>query len=199
MSWSALAIDQSMTSTGWAHTRRGQKAPTWGVRSSPHWGDEEGRHLWEWFEWLGKKATELEVTHLWVENTFTPSHHESLTEKIAQYGLIGQAAIVAFLLTQRGQAVEFGAISTGEWRPKFIGSGKAPAGLVKHQRRKWLKDKAVEACHVRGWLVEGSDAADALGILSFGCSQIDPEFAVRQGPLFRRAELNFENEQRAMK
>jgi hypothetical protein len=52
MDWAVLALDQSMTSTGWAFLKKGGK-PEWGVKSFPNWGDNEGQYLWEFFEWLG--------------------------------------------------------------------------------------------------------------------------------------------------
>lgn len=199
MKWSVLAIDQSMTASGWAHLQHGQKVPTWGLRTCAAWGDDEGRHLWEFLEWLGEKMTALQVTHLFLENTFIPNHNEGLTMKIAQYGLIGMASTAAFLCGRRGQPVEFAVVTPGQWRATFLGSSEPPKGLVKGQRRTWLKDKAVRACLERGWNVEDNNVADALGILAFGCSAIDPAFATTQGPLFRRAELTFDNEQRGLR
>ena len=56
-----------------------------------------------------------------------------------------------------------------------------------------------EACQARGWMVENDNVADALGIMNFGCCIIDPNYAVRQGPLFRRAEMKIDNEKREAK
>jgi hypothetical protein len=95
--------------------------------------------------------------------------------------------------------VDFSVVTPGQWRKAFLGSAEPPKGLVKHQRRAWLKDRAVTECHKRGWLVEGNDSADALGILAYACGAIDPAFAVQQGPLFRKAELQFENEERSLR
>jgi len=200
MSWSVLAVDQSATSTGWAHLTKGQNTPTWGRLTLPPWKDQEGARLWAWFTWLGKMATDLKITHLVLESTFIPMHNEDLTQRIAQYGQIGMADAVAHLCTtERGQVVDFSVVSPGQWRKAFLGSADAPKGLVKHQRRAWLKDKAVTECHKRGWLVENNDSADALGILAYACGAIDPAFAVQQGPLFRKAEMQFENEERSLR
>jgi len=200
MNWSVLAVDQSMTSTGWAHLRHGQATPTWGRYVLPSWNDREGELLWKWFSWLGEKVTELKVTHLVLENTFQPDHREDLSLLIAKYGQLGMASTVAHLCTtQKAQPVEFTVVTPSQWRASFLGSAEAPRGLVKHQRRVWLKERAVAECHKRGWLVEGNDSADALGLLAYACGAIDPAFHVKQGPLFRQAEARFENEERNMR
>ena len=196
MNYSVLGIDQSMTSTGWAHYRFGDKLPTWGLHTMPHWGEREGKYGWEWYKWLGGKIMELQVTHLYLENTFNPNHDEALTEKLAQYGQILLADMAVTLIAESLDAeIDFRLVTVQQWRDEFIG-GKPPPGLVKHQRRKWLKDKSVEACVARGWMVENDNVADALGIMNFGCCIIDPNYAVRQGPLFRRAEMKVDNEAR---
>lgn len=200
MIYSALALDQSMTSTAWAHLGSGSPLISFGTFPLPYWGDDEGKYLWEWFEWLGLKCAALEVTHLFVENTFVPpGHKEELTEKLAQYGLIANACMVAYLLNRRGHKMDMQMVQTGQWRPPFIGAEQAPAGLVTHQKRAWLKKKVVDACHTRGWMVTNDDEGDACGILTFGVSTIDLNFMVRQGPLFRRAEMAVDNEKRELK
>ena len=196
--WSVLAIDQSATSTGWAHLAKGQRAPTWGKFTLPSWQDREGECLWKWFTWLGEKATELKITNLILEDTFIPTHNETLTQRIAQYGQIGMADAVAHLCnTSKGMAVEFTVVKPGVWRAAFLGSAQPPKGLVQHQRRTWLKERAVAECHRRGWSVDSHDVADALGILAYACGAIDPAFATQQGPLFRRAEMQCEEERRS--
>ncbi len=189
-----------MRSTGFAHIRDGDKAPTWGVFEMPNWAGEEGRRLWEWFSWLGHLATEKQISHLFMERPIEVGHHEDLTENVAKWGQVGMADAVVYLCGLRGHVVDGATtITSSQWRPPFIGSETPPLGLAKHQRRKWLKDKSVAACHVRGWMVEGNDAADALGILTFGVTTIDPRFAVQQGPLFRRQATQCDNEARAMR
>ena len=200
MTYSVLGIDQSMTSTGWAHFREGDKKPTWGKYTLPNWADDEGRFLWKWFSWLGHKVTELQVTHLYLEHTFNPQdHHENLTEKIAQYGQIGMADCVRHLCAEKGQPITFELVTTRQWRVPWLGNEEPPKGLVKQQRRAWLKEKSLAACHARGWMVDCDDVADALGIMTFAITCLDPRFAVQQGPLFRRQQSNFEKEERELR
>lgn len=189
MTYSVLALDQSMTSTGWAHYRQDDKMPTWGLHTLPPWGDEEGRYLWEWFEWLGEKARGLAVTHIFLEDTrFHHKHEETLTQMLASIGLIGQACIVAHLLTKRGQPVELLSVQPQQWRKEFLGAMNRPEAMSKTIWRKMLKEAAVAQCLKRGWLVEKDDEADALGILTYGICTIDTTFRFRQGALFRQAE-----------
>lgn len=199
MIYSALAIDQSMKNTAWAHLGTG--APiSFGSFPLPYWGDDEGQHLYHWFEWLGHKCVDLKVTHLFLEQTFVPpGHNEGLTEKLAQYGLIACACMVAFKLTERGQEIDMQMVTTTQWRPPFIGAEKPPEGLVQHQRRLWLKEKSIKACLERGWMVQNDNEADACGILTFGVSTIDMKFMVQQGPLFRRSEMEADRERRELR
>lgn len=189
MTYSVLGIDQSMTSTGWAHYRQGDEVPTWGLKTLPPWGDEEGRYLWEWFEWLGHLCVEKRVTHIFMEDTrFRHDHAETLTQNIATYGLMGMMAIVSHKLTQRGQPVELLSVQPQIWRKLFLGAMPKPDGIAKHLWRKMLKEAALGQCHKRGWMVEKDDEADACGIMTYGVCTIDPAFQTRQGPLFRAAE-----------
>ncbi len=189
MAYSVLALDQAMQNTGWAHYREGDRLPTWGLHTLPPWGDNEGKYLWEWMSWLGEKCDDLGVTHLFVEDTrFSHGHEETLTQMIASIGLIGQAAVVAHLMTKRGSPVELQSVSPLDWRRLFLGALKKPEGMSKPLWRKELKDAAVAQCHKRGWLIESNDIADALGIMTFGVCTIDPTFQNLQGRLFREAE-----------
>ena len=190
MTWSVLGVDQSPTSTGWAHLAKDGTRPIWGMKKLDSWTDNEGERLWEWMNWLGDLCRKKQVTHLFLENTFAPEdHHETLTNKIGQYGLIGMGDMVRFLLGTEGQHIAFRLVASGQWRPVFIGTERAPKFVAARLRRQWLKDRAVAACLERGWVVENDNMADALGIMNFGCMTIDPVYATRQGPLFRRQEL----------
>lgn len=189
MTFSVLGVDQSMTSTGFGHYRQGDKVPTWGLKTLPAWGDDEGRYLWDWFEWLGNLCVKKKVTHIFIEDTrFHHKHPETLTQEIASIGLIGQACIVAFKLTERGQPIELLAVQPQNWRKAFLGAMPKPEGMAAPLWRKTLKEAAVSQCHIRGWLVDSDDVADALGIMTYGICTLDKSFLQSQGPLFRRAE-----------
>lgn len=208
MTYSVLALDQAMCRTGWAHYRAGDPSPTWGLFELPPWLDDEGRHLWQFFEWLGHKCTDLEVTHLFVEDTRFSfknepgdgrrAHEETLSQMLASIGLIAQAAIVAHVLENRGQTIEFAAVSPIDWRREFLGAMHKPGGIAGPAWRKMLKEEAVAQCHKRGWLAESDDIADALGILTFGVCTVDDTFRLKQGPLFGRASMALEDKVREL-
>jgi hypothetical protein len=199
VTYSALALDQSMRHTGYAHIASDGEPISFGTFSLPFWGDSEGKYLWRWFRWLEKMCEGLKVTHLFVEQTFVPpGHDEGLTLKLAQYGLIANACMVAHTLTERGQHIDMQMVSTSQWRPPFLGAEKPPHGFVGQQRRSWLKDRAKAACEARGWAVMDDNQADACGILCFGVSTVDVNFMVRQGPLFRRSEMEVDREKREL-
>lgn len=201
MNYSALSLDQSMTSTGWAHIASGQNVPTFGTYSLPYWGDDEGKHLYDWWEWLGAKCVDLKVTHLWFETPFVPpGHDEKLTERLAQYGLPALACMTQYVLSaKRGQPIEIFKCSVKEWRNPFTGANKAPEGFTQSQKRAWWKRLVIEQCHKRGWMVESDNEGDACGILAHGVSTIDVKFMVRQGPFMRRAEMSADAEKRELK
>lgn len=200
MIYSALALDQSMTSTGWAHI--GSDTPiSFGTFSMPYWADSEGQYLYEWWEWLGAKCVDLKVTHIWFETPFVPpDHDEKLTERLAQYGLPALACMTQYVLSaKRGQLVEIFKAGVNEWRPPFTGSSRAPEGYTKAQKRAWWKKLVKDQCHLRGWDVQNDNEGDACGILTHGVSTIDVKFMVKQGPFQRRAETAVQNEKRELK
>lgn len=197
MTYSVLALDQSMTSSGFAHFKKGDAAPTYGLFKLPPWQNDEGKYLWQWFENFGKMCVDKQVTHLFVEDVrFLHKHEETLTQMVASIGLIGMAAIIAYRLTERGQPIEFQAVSPIDWRREFLGNMHKPGGIADQLWRRMLKEAAVTECHKRGWLVDGNDMADALGIMTFGICTIDDSFRLQQGPLFRRAASTFEEKVR---
>lgn len=187
--YSVLGLDTAMTKTGWAHYREGDDKPSWGDYRTPAWGDDEGKYLWQFFEWLGNLCVDKAVTHIFIEDVrFKHTHSENLTQMVASIGMIGQAAIVTHKLKDRGQLIELLAVQPQQWRKLFLGALPKPDGVVPHVWRKTLKEAAVSQCHIRGWTVESDDEADALGIMTFGACTIDKTFLHQQGPLFRRAE-----------
>lgn len=186
--FSVIGIDASMTSSGWMHYREGDANPTWGVLKFPPWADEEGKYLWQWFEYFGNLCVEKKVTHLFIEDVrFKHKHEETLTQLCASIGQVSQAAIIAYKLGERGQPIEFQAVSPIDWRREFLGVMPKPAGIVPAVWRSMLKEAAVRQCHLRGWMIDSDDIADAGGIMTFGVCTIDPKFRGKQTSLFNRA------------
>lgn len=206
MSYSALALDQSMTSTALAHLVEGQKSPTGWMFPMPVWGDDAGRYATDLRLYLLDQCWDLQVTHLFYENVFFNhlDHHETRSQSMASIGLMLVIEMVAEECRRRGQEVEDIYIDNQQWTESFWGSSKAPSGYTKAQKRNWRKEQSIKQCHLRGWDCqwEGKDnhnVADAKGVLNFGLTCIDPRWAANAVPLFNRAQLHRENEERELR
>lgn len=194
MTYRVLALDQSARNTGWAFMEK-DGAPTWGSFLLGPWEDHEGERMLEFDDWFDRAIHSLKVTHVFIEMPATQlDHRESLSANIATFGIPALIAMVC-----KNYDIELAVVTPSSWRTAFIGTGSAPKGLVQKQRRPWLKEQAKKACAARGWLVANDNEAEALGILNYGIMSIDPVYASRQGPLFRRAEMAFDNLKRAMR
>lgn len=181
MKYSVLGLDQSMRATGWAHLCEGDPQPTYGVNESPSWGDNEGCHLWRWGKWLDHMVNDRGVSHVFFENTFisVPGYVESLSQCLARYCLIGKILEVAY---EHGIAARMASIA--DWRRHFTGHKRPPKDIKAGARRAWWKKQAIAACQRNRWRVDDHNAAEALGILYFGISTIDPKFAAQRDPIF---------------
>lgn len=204
--YSVLALDQSMTSTGFAHLARGDKRPSGGLLSLPPWGDDEGKHLFDFDKWLTGLLWDFQVTHLYYENRHLPglTYKDTMTKALERYGLMTLIEVAAETSRRAGQSVECRYVDNAQWTEMFWGTSQSPKGLVKHQARAWRKAQSIRQCDLRGWDCrvdgrESDDVADAMGILNFGVGCVDPRWASISGPLFRRAQLNRENEERELR
>lgn len=177
-----LALDQSPTATGWAIGAPNGK-PLWGLLKLKKWGDDEGERLVEFDIWIRKIITEHHITHVFYEAPFLPGHGNFHSIE-PQFFLIGHINYVSALHKLPVQQV-----AMQSWRSRFLGTTKA-VGLKGEAARKELKQMAIRACAIRGWLVENDNCAEALGILDYGLSALDRKHAGKADILFRRAELN---------
>ena len=180
----ALALDQSPQATGWAIGHPSDARPKWGTFRQRKWGDDEGERLVEFCDWMTGLIAEHAVTHVFYEHPFIPRHNNFASIE-PQFFLIG---IINFVAARHKLPVA--QVAMQSWRSRFLGTTKAPPGLKGDAGRKELKQMALKACAIRGWLVEDDNAAEALGILDFGLSTLDRKHAGRTDILFRRAELN---------
>ncbi len=193
----AMALDQSASNTGWALLPKGGKV-TFGSFLLDSWHEKEGERLLDYFEWLCELVERHGITHLFLESKFNTEHNEDISARIADYGMIGVADMAAaYMLRYHKMTVKVITVQPQQWRPPFIGGQKAPGGLTKHFRKKWYIERAIQQCALRGLLIDVGDQAEAVGILSYGVSTIDMDFAVLNGPLFRRAEAAYDEEIRA--
>lgn len=196
--YSVLALDQSMTATGWAHWLKGEKAPSGDVFSLPSWGDDQGPQLDKFERWLKDMIWNRQVTHIaFEEPPDNFDHHETATQKMATWGL---PTLIEKIAYQGGISADNRLmINISSWRSRFWGTERAPKAFTKSARRTWLKEKSIQACAERGWIIDNHNVADAHGILDFAMCCIDPIYDSRSGPLFRRAQLHRENEERELR
>lgn len=190
MTYSVLGIDQSMCSTGIAHFRAGASRPHWEIWRCDPWqiGDKEGFHLAEFDAKLRAICKERKVTHMFGENhDFVQHlHHETLTQRLATYGLMGKILEVGAIL-----GIETALVAVNDWHGVCLGTKSAPEGYTKAARRKFWKDLSRTVAQ-RQWNISADelsdDTADALHIGAYGASTIDPRFLVANAPFWRRQE-----------
>jgi hypothetical protein len=159
---------------GWARWREGMENPVYGVVKLPK--HSLGQTVASFGDWLNAKIISERIEHIGVETIFVGKDAISAVERL--YALWGRTHEVAY---RRG--VPIAGVMVGEWRQRFIGARRAPAGLTKPQRRMWLKKQAREECAARGWPVTSDDEADALGILVYERSRLMPTWGA-EGELF---------------
>lgn len=188
-----LGLDQS-TNCGWAILGTDMTKPIWGVAKLPT-GDDETPGLRAIHDLVAWAVTEHGVSRVYFEAGFIPQHQTTQGTLRQHMWIAGILLATSLLLNRSAEQVP---IST--WRKYFCGVGAAPKHdpetmrpLATHPaRRKWWKQEALKACLSRGWLVDSHDAAEAIGIATFGLACSSPAFHARQGPLFRRAQMRAE-------
>jgi hypothetical protein len=191
MAYSVVGLDQAMRRTGWAHYYQGAARPTFGLYELPYWGDNEGDHALAWFEWLLNFCTERKATHLFYENTdgqnfigLQERRFEPRCERLASNSLMVLPGMVGAKLK-----ITHYMLDPAKWRGRFLGCSTAPNFIKdKKQRRAWLKAEAKKAAARLDWFVDDDNVAEALGVMHYGVCTIDPLYASRTDPIFRRME-----------
>jgi hypothetical protein len=186
----ALALDQSPRHTGWAIGSPNDPRPKWGALKLKPWGDDEGERLLEFYNWLTATILDNHISHVFYESPFIPGHGNFHSIE-PQFFLIGTINLVAAQFE-----TPVAQVPMQSWRSRFLGTSKAPPGLKGDAGRKALKEMALKACAIRGWLVEDDNIAEALGILDYGLSTLDRKHAGKADILFRRQELKLWNGER---
>lgn len=186
----ALALDQS-TKMGWAIGSTDGSRPVFGVETFSTRGSDEGP-LWLAYEkWLDNVIFEQRIGAIFFEQTFLPPN-SGFDSRYKQFGF----TIITQLVAARA-AIPAKQILISDWRGRFIGTSRAPAGLKGDHARRWFKDQALKGAAERGWYTDSHDAAEALGILDYGLCTLDPAYESRTGPLFRRAEATADERRRS--
>lgn len=178
-----------MRATGWAIISGDGVRPSWGVLNDDPWGDEEGKHLDQFLNLVYGLIDRYRPNWIYYERIYL-DRSSSEVGQLAKAQVGGLINMVAF---QR--KIELRIIATNTWRASFNGTARVPKEMQKAEtakRRAWHKQRAIEMCAHRGWLVDDHNAAEALAIAHCGLCQIDPVYRGRNGPITRRGELDLE-------
>jgi hypothetical protein len=176
-------IDQSRNGFGWAVGSDDPAVkPVWGTVSYAAAGRNEGLM----FHLVRKTMNEIidrGVDKVFFEQPLKLPHDRLEGDLIT----IGIPAII--MLTCYERDIPYAWCKVDDWRSYFLGTKKAPPGLTNGDaRRKWFKETAMSECLQRGWLVEDHNAAEALGIMTFGLAALSRRFRSREAFQTRKAE-----------
>lgn len=173
-----LALDLA-THTGWAFGSTEKGIITCGTEILPSTGDLVGRFCLSYRRWLRRKHAELKPDEWVFEAPILPSKTQPITVR----KLMGLCCVTE-------EEAEIYSIPVFEElqqrvRVYFIGTAAAPKDIkVTAVRKMWLKQKAMEKCESVGVKAPDHNAAEACGLLALRLSQLDPDFALKQTPLF---------------
>ena len=180
-----LGLDQSQTATGWAVGTPDDTPPMSGVFRSAPWGNNEGKGILRFGQWLGSTILKYGVTDVCYEEPFIP-----------QFRVVDIDAIKAMLFLESeinrvcaDIGIGIRKVEIGVWRKRILGTTKAAPGLKGSDATRDLKDKAITACARQGWLIDDHNQAEALCVMQFGLSSLSKDYARKTGPMARRAEL----------
>lgn len=176
-----LALDLA-TATGWAVGSPHGGRVSHGVIRMPKTGEDIGRFLAHFRDWLGPAIEELAPEEIVYEMPILPTTTSLQTVRKLN-GLCGQAEVTA-----RDYKVLCTEANLDDIRNHFIGMARAPKeigrGLSKEKkrevRRRWMKDRTITECHMRGFKVAGDDDADALALLSYRLTLLNKDYRLVQ-------------------
>jgi hypothetical protein len=167
-----LALDQSPLRVGFAHAGPDSDMPKWGVYHLSRRSMEGSLR-----DWLQTMITVLPIGRVIYEAPFIGRSSSDLMK------ILSLPAIIRLVCEDGDVPCEM--VSTTQWRKHFMGISRAPDGLKKHMRRKWLKDECMRSCVERDWFVTKDDEADALGILDWALCRDFPKRGNETAALFR--------------
>ena len=168
-----IGIDPA-TNTGICEGRVGEtptlSAQRFRVSSKDEIEDVFGRATFFFADFLRTRTPDLVAieTPVWVSGGLTNADTVTLTRGL--YGIISGIVKAKRLTIMRAPVPT--------WRKYFLGSGKLPGADAKRECQR--------VCGYLKWDAPTEDAAEAAGIWSWGCSQVDPKHAHRVEPLLAR-------------
>lgn len=157
-----LALDQAPRLIGWALGDVDMLAPLTGVLSIGKRSVDPADMVITTRDWVKDQIQCYRVSKVIAEQPFYAANMASFALACEQLGVIR--------LVCAKMQVELVTVPPNEWRMRFLGVCRAPAGIDKNKRRDWLKGQAIRACYLRKWDVKSHDEADACGILEWALS-----------------------------
>lgn len=174
-----LALDLS-SSTGWACGSDAGTPVSHGVIKMPKTGEDIGRYLRAFRDWLGHAIEDLAPTEIVFEAPILRGEN-GIAALRKLYSLSGLTELVSL---DYGLPVREANLT--QIRNHFIGVCRAPADIKsRDRRRQWLKAKVVAKARELGFRVAGDDDADAIALLDYYLSLKAPKHALRSTSLFR--------------
>lgn len=190
----ALAFDISIRGTGWAFGSTDMKRPLWGDRAiaKNDWSPKKDIHTIA-FRDLARSLIEANKPNLIIyEQPFVTQETLDFAFTEAQCSMISQLWVLKHDL----KVPRLAQVMPNVWQRRVTGRDKAPADLGNNKgaRREFWKDQAMKVCRDRDWFVTTQNEADACCIMLYALTMTDKVFASREGPLFRRAQMQADRE-----
>lgn len=188
----ALTFDIAKKASGWFVNSREMKRPLWGTFNVLDWERDPDGHTVR-FRNLARSLIETHrPDYLGYEEPWIDTGTLDYEFSEAQLSLISQLWVLKHDL----HVPHIFKVKPNVWQKAVTGCKSPPAELGKNKeaRRKWWKRKVMDVCKEHNWFVTTQDEADAAGINIYCLMRVDPVFASREGPLFRRREMQADRE-----
>lgn len=174
-----LGLDLSKRSTGWALWPEGQNRPACGTWELGSELTSLGRVFLRLHQRLNEIHTVTPLTRIWYEKPLGAEAQTSDIQLAIAHGLAGHVESFGEAMQIRSDAVNI-----VSWRRFWLG------GLPKRKRRESgskvdLKHMAFERCRMLGISPGKHDAAEAVGILSYGLDLAGIQVPWRDEHLFQ--------------
>lgn len=126
-----------------------------------------------------------EIDAVFLESVWVPRDPTKIDTKQLSLGFGWQTCIQMACEKEGLGSNRVHIIPPDEWRSMTLETTKAPKSVIgASERRKWLKQAAMDACRARGWVVPNNDAAEAALLWEFGIEYTKPQSTLDRLPLF---------------
>lgn len=170
-----LSLDLA-TTLGWASGDTEAGDPVSGIRKLPSTGDDIGRFLVAYNEFLQQLIADQRPDLIVMEAPMpTQSGRSTQSTILKLYGLCSHTEMVAVY-----KRIEVRQVAAATWKKGFCGNGRASKSDKPYP--------VITRCHALGWEhVKNDNEADALGIWTYSVRFASPGKEQRFDPLFYAA------------